>query len=72
MIEWYLVLYILSQGSAMTTIRSPYDTKDQCEEAAKAWDSSFYGQRHICIRAFIETSKGYVCQPGASVCQMVK
>lgn len=72
MVKWYLVLYILGQGSAITTIPTPYSTEQECKEAAKNWNGSYYNQKYICIKVVVDNYKGAVCQPGASVCQMVK
>ena len=67
MIKWYLVLYILGQGSAMITIPTPYQSEQDCNEAGKKWIN------HLCIKVDVQDDdKGYVCQPGASECQVVK
>lgn len=78
MIKWYLVLYILGGGSSVNTIPTPYKDKMSCKEAAKNWDGSeiygsgIYSYRHVCIKSFVDNDKGYVCQPNATECQVVK
>lgn len=88
MIKWYLVLYVIGGYSSMTTIPQYYNDKQACEEAAKDWDSSFQKHICVkvpvrsactCTGTFgvypcecsVHTD-GYVCQPGAPTCEVVK
>lgn len=70
MIKWYLVLYIVGGYSSMTTIPTPYKDKTSCENVAKEWDDDY--KKHTCVQSFINDNKGYVCQPNATECQVVK
>jgi hypothetical protein len=46
-----VILYFLVLGNAngVTTIPEPYENKQACEEAAKAWYDVSYGRYYTCI-----------------------
>lgn len=67
MINWYLVLYVISSSGGVAVIPVSYSSKQECQKAAEPWGSSFR-----CIQGPDREDKGYVCQPDASVCQVVK
>ena len=70
MVKWYLILCILNGSTVL--IPSPYIDKNSCDQAGKDWVNRITNQYYVCIQAPVSADKGYVCQPGASVCQVVK
>lgn len=54
---WYLVLYILGQGSSVLIVPEKYPTEEACSQAAKPWGADF-----TCIKAADAKSPDH-CSP---------
>lgn len=54
---WYMVLYILGQGSSTAIIPEKYPTEEACSQAAKPWDDQFR-----CIKA-PDVKSPNICSP---------
>lgn len=51
MLKWYLVLNILNNGPALTTIPQPYNDYQQCQNAGNDWIGKSWARGFACIRA---------------------